>query len=153
MRCGISLGLPTKAQSNTSVERSQQLILLHSTFAYALPGTGWRWGIRCVLSVKTYYVHVGLQEQTRFKTYQAFGQSRGIPRKPEFSTRWQRKHRDSFASSLLCLLQKICSPASAHHLVAVYGPTGVAQNWPTVKSKTSGWCHVFLSFFKTQTSK
>jgi len=83
---GILLGLPTKAQSNTSAERSQQLIPLHSTFAYAFPGTGWRRGPRSVLSVKTYYVHVGLQEQPILK-HTTRPVSASISRKPEFSTR------------------------------------------------------------------
>lgn len=90
MCCGILLGLPTTAQSNTSAERSQQLILLHSTFIYTLPGTGDR------VEDLLYQNLVCLCRSTgkkHFKTYQGFCQGRGIPWKPEFR---QRKAKDNF---------------------------------------------------------
>lgn len=50
MHWGISLGIPPKAQSKTSAERSQQLIPCHRAFKYLLPGTGWRWSTGSALN-------------------------------------------------------------------------------------------------------
>lgn len=88
MCCGILLGLPTTAQSNTSAERSQQLILLHSTFTYALPGTGD--GVQNLVLVRNYYICAGPQGKSILEQTKGFVRA-GASHEKQSSDRGRKK--------------------------------------------------------------
>lgn len=125
MCCGILLGLPTTAQSNTSAERSQQLILLHSTFTYALPAL--EMGYRILY----YYVCAGPQGKSILKQTKGFVRA-GASHENQSSDRGRKKiilflvalgfppagllwSGEFFKPQLARWLQKTCATESASH--------------------------------------
>lgn len=144
MCCGILLGLPTTAQSNTSAERSQQLILLHSTFTYALPALGM--GYRILY----YYVCAGPQGKSILKQTKGFVRA-GASHENQSSDRGRKKiilflvalgfppagllwSGEFFKPQLARWLQKTCATESASQR----GWSWVCSDTVTVLSSATG---------------